>query len=56
MTKETKLTLITGYAFITLFFAALLVGVFITRAVALAMIFSFLNFMFFSEFYYKTEE
>lgn len=46
MTKETKVTLITGFTFITIFFALMIAEVFITRATAYALFASLFMYLF----------
>ena len=46
MTKETKVTLITGFTFITIFFALMIAEVFITRATAYALFTSLFMYLF----------
>lgn len=56
MNKEDKLTFITGYMFISIFFTLMIMEVFITKAAAYATFISLLTFIFFDDFYYEKTE
>lgn len=58
MTNEDKSVLISGMMFNVVFFLAMMMNVFITNAVAIAMVASVLTYLFFDKIYYaqkKTE-
>ncbi|MEJ7420439.1 hypothetical protein [Staphylococcus haemolyticus] len=56
MTIKDKTILISGMMFNVTFFLAMVMSVFITNSVAIALSASTLTYLFFDHFYYKTEE
>ncbi|OFK82980.1 hypothetical protein HMPREF2799_06205 [Staphylococcus sp. HMSC057A02] len=56
MTKETKVTLITGFTFITIFFALMIAEVFITRATAYALFTSLFVYLFFDMYFFEQKK
>lgn len=56
MTKETKVTLITGFTFITIFFALMIAEVFITRATAYALLASLFMYLFFDTYFFEQKK
>lgn len=56
MTKETKVTLITGITFITIFFALMIAEVFITRATAYAIFASLFIYLFFDKYFFEQKK
>ncbi|MBF2215498.1 DUF1270 family protein [Staphylococcus haemolyticus] len=56
MTNKDKSVLISGTMFNVIFFLTMMMSVFITNAVAIAMVASVVTYLFFDHFYYKTEE
>ena len=56
MTKETRVTLITGFTFITIFFALMIAEVFITRATAYALFTSLFVYLFFDMYFFEQKK
>ena len=56
MTKETKVTLITGFTFITIFFALMIAEVFITQATAYAIFASLFMYLFFDKYFFEQKK
>lgn len=56
MTKETKVTLITGFTFIAIFFALMITEVFITRATAYALFASLFVYLFFDVYFFEQKK
>lgn len=57
MTKDDKTFVLTGFMFIAVFFLLLIaLNVFITNAVAIAMVTSVATYLFFDKVFYETEE
>ncbi|WP_145411802.1 DUF1270 family protein [Staphylococcus haemolyticus] len=56
MTNKDKTILISGMMFNIIFFMSMMLSVFITNAIAIAMVASVVTYLFFDHFYYKTEE
>ena len=56
MTKETKVTLITGYTFITIFFALMIAEVFITWATAYVLLASLVMYLFFDTYFFEQKK
>lgn len=55
MTNKDKATIISGMMFNAIFFLAMMLNIFITNAVAIAMVASTVTFLFFDYFYYEKE-
>ncbi|MCE4987174.1 DUF1270 family protein [Staphylococcus haemolyticus] len=56
MTNEDKSVLISGMMFNVVFFLAMMMNVFITNAVAIAMVASVLTYLFFDKIYYAQKK
>ncbi|MDT0704446.1 hypothetical protein [Staphylococcus haemolyticus] len=56
MTNKDKTILISGMMFNVTFFLSMMMSVFITNAIAIAMVASVVTYLFFSKLYYKLEE
>ncbi|MCE5035319.1 hypothetical protein [Staphylococcus haemolyticus] len=56
MTNEDKSVLISGMMFNVVFFFAMMMNVFITNAVAIAMVASVLTYLFFDKIYYAQKK
>ena len=56
MTKETKVTLITGFTFIAIFFALMIAEFFITRATAYALFASLFVYLFFDKYFFEQKK
>ncbi|MBE7348650.1 hypothetical protein [Staphylococcus epidermidis] len=56
MTNKDKATIISGMMFNAIFFLAMMLNIFITNAVAIAMVASTVTYLFFDKLFYETEE